>query len=371
MSNIQSLLQPGTIWLITGERGIGRTDTGGRVQGVGGKTHLAMWLSDAFLEEGNANNDTFVYSNVIVAEKLPSGAWIKTERVRGYNFITSFYDFFLRLSENMMTKPDSKHVLILDEAVVFVGALSFTSVLSQNLTALATLVRKFDLTLIIIAVRAELIIKKLRETQEGLLDGRMFKDSWAIRRWAPHLLTAGYSPKEIVVIQLWDAQPDAFTVDISERLARPMHEGIEKPIGNTPVCCPPGTFAYDTKAAASFQMGWNPYRREKFDFKKIVAVVSEVLSVDAAKTLNDYLRGKTHMREAGPVRTEDVTATYADEPKGESNKKGIKSEIDERLLAGEAPMEIFRDLQDRGLMEDKSFVYRRKRALESEGAIQE
>ena len=192
MSNILNLWQPGSIWLITGERGVGA---------VGGKTHLAMWLTDAYLEEGDANKHTFVYSNVIVSKRQEDETWLKVtpDDVRGYNFTTSFYTFFLKLSENLITKPGSKHVLILDEAAVFVGALSFTSVLAQNLTALATLVRKFDLTLVIIAVRAELIIKKLRETQEGLLDGRMFKDAWAIRKWAPHLLAAGYSPKEIAL----------------------------------------------------------------------------------------------------------------------------------------------------------------------------
>ena len=84
--------------------------------------------------------------------------------------------------------------------------------------------------------------------------------------------------------------------------------------------------------------------------------------------LHDYLMNRSHQREVPSVRMEDM---LEEEPTSGSNKKGVKAEIDERLTAGEAPMEIYRDLNERGMLNDKSYVYRRKKDLEEQGAIVE
>ncbi len=359
MSGIFNLLQPGTIWLITGERGIGIGS-----QGVGGKSHLSMWLADAFLEQGDGDGTTFVYCNDVISQKQADGTW-KVGYPPRYVFIDSLMEFLLKLSENMVAKPGARHLLILDEAAIFVGALSFQSALAQNLQALATIVRKFDLTSIFCLVRASMLIKRLREQEEGLLDGRFYKDSWAIRKWALHLLVAGYTPKEIVVVQLWDAVPDAFTIDMSERLARPKH-----PKGTVCECCPPGTYAYNTKQPAMFEMGRNPYRGNKEltlkEFQQMVKYLSREQEEDAPQAMYDYLHGKTHVgKDAPDVKIEDVEDASS-EKGGQSNKKEVQPEIDQRLRAGEGVMDIFRDLKERGLMKDPSFVYRRKKALEEE-----
>jgi hypothetical protein len=235
----------GKIILVTGDRG-------------GGKTHLTMVLADFFLHQGG-----HVLSNVISYQKSTGTKWDDKEGYPpNYLKVTTLAQIFLKLSEIWHVNPEARVLIILDEAAVSLDAMSFQQFLAREIVKVATLIRKFSAALILISIRPELVLKKLR-SEEGLLDVRIAKEPYLMRKYAGDLLHDKYDPKQIALIE-WSEMGIDFLpiiVPMTRRLALSREY------------CETNGYYFDTLGAASFDSGKHPVTGKDFQFRELVAVL--------------------------------------------------------------------------------------------------
>lgn len=242
---LTGMLTGGRIILATGDRG-------------GGKTHLTMVLADWFLYQGG-----HVLSNVIIYKKSEGTIWDDQEGYpQNYHKVTTLAQIFTILSDIWQTDPEAKVLIILDEAAVSLEAQSFQAFLSREVVKVGTLIRKFRAALILISIRPELVLKKLR-SEEGLLDIRLAKEPLLMRRYAADQLYAKREIRELVLVE-WQERGLDFV---------PVHVPMTKRLALPREYCNVGGYFFDTLGAASFDSGVHPITGKDFMFKELLAVL--------------------------------------------------------------------------------------------------
>jgi len=337
-------------------------------RGEGGKTHFMMWLADSFLR---SSPNAYVYSNVIVGQ-VQDDRSVLLGTPPNYFFISSLADLFFYLSENLRKKGRTgKHLVILDETAAFAGSQSWFTDLSKNLVVLSTLIRKFDVCLIFSTVRAELVLKRMRETNEGLLDGRMYKDAFEIERmkretdagdidWTDPDTGDEYEQRQLVVIELKGIR-EMIVVGEAEQLAKARER------------CKPGDYIYGTKQPAILELGVHPITQEKFDIAKLAMAMSKVWDDDAADKLYEYMHTTSASKvpeieiaalsdvPSKPKPAHTKTASKTGRP---STKKGIQDEVDRMIVSGAN----CRDTMEATTCAER-FYYDRKALLRKQGLV--
>jgi len=243
------MTQPGYGILITGEKG-------------GGKTHLAISLCAFHLLDNPQHNH--VVSNIRIC-KRGTGPIEEdvSEYPPNYHRVQTLAGMFAVVSEILKQDPDAKILFVLDEAALFLGYLDYVSGLMKSTVKLNTLTRKLRIASIFIAVRAELIGKKFRDTG-GLIDVTFMKDKAEIRRHASDFLERGYDVRELALID-WPEYSIYKEVLIVTRV----------PILTTPPNeCKPGELYFDTMSLATFDTGVHPVTRKAFEVRDLILVLS-------------------------------------------------------------------------------------------------
>ena len=258
---VEKMLTEGKLILVTGDRGAG-------------KTHLTMVLADWFLYNGG-----WVLSNILVSRKSAGEKWEDKEAYpEHYKKITTLAQFFLYLSNILHEDPNAKVLFLIDEAAVSLESLSFQAFLSREMVKVATLIRKFNAAMVLISIRPELVIKKLR-TEEGLLDVRLAKEPFLMKRYAADLLRDGYEIKVLTLVE-WPERGINFLpiiVPMTKRLALPREY------------CEVGGLYFDTKGAASFDPGVHPVTRKPFKFGELIAVLGAQPSQLYPRLLHEFM----------------------------------------------------------------------------------
>lgn len=244
---LTKMMTGGKIILITGDRG-------------GGKSHVSMVFADWFLHQSSSH---YVLSNIIVYEKSAGSKWDDKEGYPPrYLKVTTLAQIFLNLSEIWRENPEAQVLIILDEAAVSLESQSFQQFLAKEIVKVATLIRKFNTALILISIRPELIIKKLR-SEEGLLDVRIAKEPFLMRKHAGDLLYDRYDPKQIALIDWAECGLEFVPVIVP----------MTKRLALSRDYCEVGGYFFDTLGAASFDSGKHPVTGKDFQFRELVAVL--------------------------------------------------------------------------------------------------
>lgn len=258
---IKRMLTGGKIILLTGDRG-------------GGKTHLAMVLADWFLYQGG-----YVLSNVIVYKKSEGTKWDDKEGYPpNYHKVTTLAQIFLKLSDIWNSDPEAEVLIVLDEAAVSLEAQSFQQFLSREIVKVATLIRKLRAALVLISIRPELIIRKLR-SEEGLLDVRLAKEPVLMRQYAADQLFARREIRELALVE-WTERGLVFV---------PMHVPMTHRLALPRQFCEVGGYFFDTLGAASFDSGKHPVTGKDFSFQDLVAVLGAAPSNLYPKLLYQFM----------------------------------------------------------------------------------
>jgi len=324
---IYKLLAP-AISVITGESGAG-------------KSMFAMWLAWNFINPPCGHKECrrgHVFSNIIVARREPDGTWNDRAHPERYHYVESWAEFFTKLSEVLLKDPDAPCLLVVDESALpnVFSAYSWTSEAAQILRATGTLKRKWNLHILVIALRHSLILKSIREMGEegGILDIKFMKDRWAVEKYGSHLLDEGYDPREIVIISRPELEePEAFTFTFAEQLAKP------------PEMAKPGDYVYATLAQATWGLGKHPYTEKgTWSWQQFIAIQSGVWPDKIPKLMYDFWHGNPNklLASASSSVPEQEMPTSSSAPKQEVSVPEAPDVVaprpaNERMLVVETP----------------------------------
>lgn len=244
---VTEMLRGGNTIVLTGNKG-------------SGKSHLAMVLAAKQILDGG-----YVLSNIICVAR--EGGELIEKYPERYHKVRSFAQYFYVLSEILQKDRTASVLLILDEAALSMGYLDYISNIAKSAVQFSTLTRKLGTAVILIAVRTEILLKKMR-SEEGFMDVRLAKEAFLVQRFAGDILRQGYDMREIVLVS-WPAygiENEPVLVSVAPMLAKP------------PELCGEGEPYFDTMASADFGMGVHPVTGEHFMLPELLYVIGGVPS---------------------------------------------------------------------------------------------
>lgn len=261
---LRAMTQPGYGILIVGEKG-------------GGKTHTATFVSAFHLLDDPKHNH--VVSNIRICRRGTGPPdEDESEYPERYHRVQTQAAMFFVISEILRHDSDANILFVLDEAAMFLGYLDYISGMMKSTVKLNTLTRKLKIASVFIAVRAELIGKKFRDTS-GLIDVTLSKDKSEIRRYAWDILQQGYDMKQVALVD-WPEhalKKEPIIIERAPILTTPPNE------------CKPGQLYFDTMSLATFDPGVHPVTHKEFNVQDLILVLSSS-DLPRTKTLELFYR---------------------------------------------------------------------------------
>jgi hypothetical protein len=332
--NMKKLLHSPAVLLISGNQN-------------SGKTFLAMSLAWWATEFGMS-----VISNVPLVKWLPDEEREVEADYPNYHFVTSFAEAFSVLGGILKKNRASKVLFILDEAAIRFSGLSYMSSISKLLTTLITIIRKLGICLVVVTIRPEALLTKLRST-ELFVHVRLMKEPQILKEYGTELLRAGYDPKQLYVID-WPEQDiraspeNVLIVEPKPALAVPVEEARRT-----------GAVYYDTMGLSDIVLGKHPVTGRMFDFDDMLMHLTGI-GWEVGEKLYRY------MHEAPETPKIPEVDVPPDKPTGEGKARpGVQSDVDRLLI------ESSLSVRDIALATgcSQSFAYRRRRILRERGLV--
>jgi hypothetical protein len=315
-----------------------------------GKTFLAQVLAWWMLEFQG-----YVLSNVPLIKWDKEAQKEVEASLPRYIYADTFTGMFRELSEILIKNREAHVLMLYDEAAVRMHKMSFASALAIVFQSMMTLIRKFSLTVIVISIRADMLLKSLRE-EEGMIAVRFYKDPLILRDHAQDALDEGYDPKQIVVVDWVEEgiEKDVLIIDPKPVLAVPKELARES-----------GTITFDSGGISALEMGADPRDSKKaFSFVEMLDAVKGISWDLPDKLWNYFHRAPIPEIDVDEVQDEESAPKPTKKSASVSTIKGVQADVDAALVAGVPVKKVAADLHC-----SERFAWKRKQVLREMGRL--